>query len=142
MNAKKYLQQYRDKRNVCKRYRERIAQIENVLRSVNLDGLPRGTNTGDPTMQAALSLTVLKEELKAAEIEAEQTAQKIADQIEALPDDKCRELLFDRYILLMRWEDVARSLDRFRPYQEYELKHVVGYLHRKALQQFEEVNKI
>lgn len=141
MTTKQYLQQYRNATHRANRYRERIAQIESTLQSVNLDGLPRGTNTGDPTMRAAVSLATLKEELKAAEIEAQTLAQRIADQIERVPDEKSRELLFCRYVLLMKWEDVARSLNKFRPFQEYELKHVIGYLHRKALADFEEVNK-
>ncbi len=141
MNTKQYLQQYRNATNKANRYRERIAQIESTLLSVNLDGQPRGGGLGDPTMRAAVSLATLKEELKAAEVEAQTLAQTIADQIERVPDEKSRELLFCRYVLLMKWEDVARALDKFRPYQEYELKHVIGYLHRKALADFGEVIK-
>lgn len=141
MNVKKYLQEYRAQTNKVRRYRERIAQIENVLQSVSFDGLPHGRNTGDPTMRAALNLATLKDELKAAEITAAETAQRIADEIERVPDEKSRELLFCRYILLMRWDEVATALDRFRPYRHYETKHVTGYLHQKALKDFEEVTK-
>lgn len=140
MNAKKYLQEYRNATARVRRYRERIEQIETTLRSINLDGLPKGGGLADPTMRAALSLTALKEDLREAEIEAATIAQRIADQIEAVPDEKSRELLFCRYVLLLRWEEVARALDRFRPSQHYEIKHVTGYLHQKALREFEEVN--
>lgn len=141
MNVKKYLQQYKAQINRVRRYKERIAHIENTLRAVNLDGMPRGGGLGDPTMQSAINLATLKAELQAAELEAEETAQRIADEIEAVPDEKSRELLFCRYVLLMTWEDVARSLDRFRPYRHYEIKHVTGYLHRKALNDFMRFNK-
>lgn len=139
--TKQYLQGYRNATNKANRYRERIAQIENTLLAVNMDGQPRGGGLGDPTMRAAVSLATLKEELKAAEIEAQTLAQRIADEIERVPDEKSRELLFCRYILLMRWEDVARTMNKFRPFQEYETKHITGYLHQKALRDFEEANK-
>lgn len=139
--TKQYLQQYRNATNRAARYRERIAQIENTLLSVNIDGQPRGGGLGDPTMRAAVSLATLKEELKTAEIEAQTLAQTIADQIERVPDEKSRELLFCRYILLMKWDDVARAMNKFRPFQEYETKHIIGYLHQKALRDFEEVIK-
>lgn len=141
MNTKTYLQQYRNLTNKVRRYHERVEQIQDTLKAVNLDGLPKGGNISDPTAKAALSLAILREELTAAEVEAEIMAQTIADQIEAVPCEKSRELLFCRYILLMKWEDVARALDRFRPYQNYEVKHVVGYMHKKALDEFGEVLK-
>lgn len=139
MNVKGYLLQYADLKRKADRYRERIANIENTLKGVNLDGMPRGTTPGDPTKNAALNLALLKEQLKDASVEAEQMAQEISENIEKMPTAKYKELLFDRYILFMTWEKVSTEMNYFRNGREYEVKHVTGYMHSQALRELEEV---
>lgn len=139
MNAKAYLRQYADLVRKIERYKERIEGIENVLKGINLDGLPHGSSIGDPTKNAALNLALLEEQLQLAILEAEQTRQEIADNIEQMPTQKYKELLFDRYLLLMRWEDVTDEMNFFRRGKEYEMKHVMGYMHGKALKELREV---
>lgn len=141
MNAKKILLQYADLIKKAERYRERINTIEDTLKGINLDGLPRGTTPGDPTKNAALNLALLKEQLQAAEIEAQTKAQQIEAAIEQMKTPKYKELLHSRYIMRLSWPKVAQRLDTFRPGREYEVKHVSGYMLGQALREFEEVLK-
>lgn len=141
MKTKEYLSQYKAMKGRIDRYKDRIQMVENVLRSVNLDGMPRGTKTGDPTKNAAINLALLKDQYGMAILEAEAFCAKITAEIERVPDEKCRELLFARYIRLESWQDITIRMDRYRPGREYELKSVIGYMHPKALRMFEEANK-
>lgn len=141
MNAKSYLLKYRKAKERAERYRERIARIENTLKGVNLDGMPRGTSLSDPTQTAALNLTLLKEQLKMSVVEAEKTCQEIACSIEKVPTPQFCELLYSRYILLLSWEATAERLRKRRKGADYDVKYVMGDMHRRALNEFEEVMK-
>ena len=141
MNTKYYLLRYRKYKEKAERYRERIAQLENTLKGVNLDGMPHGTNLSDPTKTAALNLTLLKEQLKYAVIEAEAVCQEIAAQIEKVNNPQFNELLYCRYILLLSWNDTAERLREHRKGADYDIKYVCGDMHRRALIAFNEVLK-
>lgn len=141
MNTERYLLQYADLIKKVRRYEERIEQIENTLKGVNLDGMPHGTALGDPTRTKALNLAILREQLALAKIDAEIKRQEIADNIEKMNNPKYKELLFDRYLLLMPWEDVRRKMDEFRRGHEYELKSVMGPMKWQALKELEGVLK-
>lgn len=141
MNTERYLLQYADLIKRIKRYEERIEQIENTLKGVNLDGMPHGTALGDPTRAKAINLAILREQLNFAKVDAEMKRQEIADNIEKIKNPKYKELLFDRYLLLMPWEDVRRNMDAFRHGHEYELKSVMGPMKWQALRELEEVLK-
>ena len=140
MNIKYYLLRYKKNKEKAERYRERIAQIENTLKGVNLDGMPHGTNLSDPTQTAALNLTLLKEQLNLAILEAEAVCQQIASEIEKMPTPQFCELLFARYVLLLSWNDTAERL-RTRRNCDYDIKYVMGDMHRRALIEFSEVIK-
>lgn len=139
MKAKEYLGRYKDAFQRVRQYEERVDMITTFLKGIDMDGQPRGTNIGKPTEDIAINLTLLKEQLVFAKAEAEQIRQEIATQIDQMEDVKSKELLYSRYVLLLPWSKVARRLDVLRPGKEYELKSVIGYMHRKALKEFEEV---
>lgn len=139
MNAKHYLNQYRELMIKAEHYRERIIRAENVLKALEMDGQPKGTKTGDPTRNAALNTLMLKETYALIVMEAERMCAGITAAIERMPDAKSRMLLYERYILFKPWTQVARRLDQYRPGKEYELKSVMGYMHRKALKELQEV---
>ena len=141
MNTEKYLLKYADCVKKVERYEERIEQIENTLKGVNLDGMPHGTALGDPTRTKALNLAILREQLDYAKVDAEEMRQQIADNIEKMKTPKYKELLFDRYLLLLPWEDVRRKMDAYRPGREYELKTVMGPMKWQAIRELEEVLK-
>lgn len=141
MNVKYYLQRYRKAKERAERYRERIAQIENTLKGVNLDGMPHGTNLSDPTQTAALNLALLKEQLQFAVLESEKTCQEIAANIEKVENPQFCELLYCRYILLLSWNDTAERLRTRRLGSDYDVKYVCGDMHRRALSAMYEVLK-
>lgn len=123
----------------ARHYRERIIQAENVLKPLEMDGQPKGTKTGDPTKNAAINTLILKETYAMIITDAENICADITANIERMTDAKLRLLLYERYILFKPWSQVAKTLDHYRPGKEYELKSVMGYMHRKALRELQEV---
>lgn len=139
MNAKEYLERYKVALQRQRQYEERVEMVTTFLKGIDMDGQPHGTNIGKPTEEIAINLALLKEQLVYAKAEAEQIRQEIASQIDEMDDVKSKELLYCRYVLLLPWSRVCRRLDVLRPGKEYELKSVIGYMHRKALREFEEI---
>lgn len=137
MSAKETLKRYSVALQRVKQYEERVEMVTTFLKGIDMDGQPHGTNIGKPTEEIAINLAILKEELTYAKAEAEQIRQEIANQIDQMEDVKLKELLYCRYVLLYPWSKVCKRLDVLRPGKEYELKSVIGYMHRKALQEFE-----
>ena len=139
MRAKTYLERYKVALQRVRQYEERVDMITTFLKGIDMDGQPHGTNIGKPTENIAINLALLREELTYAKAEAEQIRQEIADRIDMMPNIKSKELLYSRYVLLLPWTKVARRLDILRPGKEYELKSVIGYMHHKALKEFEDI---
>lgn len=136
---KEYLERYKVALQRVRQYEERVKMISSFLKGLDMDGQPRGTNIGKPTEEIAINLTILKEQLTLAKAEAEEIRQEIATKIDKMENVKYKELLYSRYVLLLPWSQVAKRLDDLRPGKEYETKSVVGYMHRRALKEFEEV---
>lgn len=140
MNTKEYLLKYRDALQKVRQYEERIEMVSETLKGTETDGQPRGTSIGKPTETTAINLTLLKEQLTFAMLEAEEIRQEIASEIDKMPNPKYREILYLRYVKLEPWNKITKRLDDLRPGKEYELKSVIGYMHRRALKEFEEVH--
>ena len=138
MSAKEYLERYKVALQRQRQYEERVEMVTTFLKGIDMDGQPHGTNIGKPTEEIAINLALLKEQLTYAKAEAEMIRQEIASQIDQMEDVKSKELLYCRYVLLLPWSRVCKRLDVLRPGKEYELKSVIGYMHRKALREFEE----
>lgn len=145
MNTKDYLIQYSELCEKIQNYQERIEQIEaSLTKSIQLDGLPHGTGTSDPTQSTAIKLADISTRLNAARMEAELTRQTIASELEKVENPLYRELLYLRYLKngieekrhLMKWEDVTDELSKGRD-NRYDCKHVMSYMHGKALKAFE-----
>lgn len=141
MKTKDYLNQYKDLAGRIERDQERIEQIEaSIQKSIDLDGLPHGTGTSDPTKDTALKLVEIRARLKANVIEAEYLKQTIADEIERVRNPQYKELLYSRYIKRLTWEDVTDRVSRGRK-ERYDSKHIRGYMHGQALREFEKCRK-
>lgn len=139
MNTKEYLRQYRTLCGQVERYKERIEQIEASLnKSLELDGMPHGTSTSNPTQDTAIRLAMIRSKLQTALIEAEFTRQTIAEEIEKVEVSTYRELLYSRYILLLNWEEVTDRVSIGRR-ERYDSKHIRGYMHGQALREFERI---
>lgn len=137
---KRYLERYKIALQRVRQYEERVKMISSFLKGLDMDGQPRGTNIGKPTEEIAINLALLKEQLTYAKAEAEEIRQEIASEIDKMENVKYKELLYSRYVLLLPWSQVAKRLDDLRPGKEYELKSVIGYMHRRALKEFEEAH--
>lgn len=141
MNTISYLQKYRKAEERVEHYKERIAQIDETLKGVNLDGMPRSGRLSDPTEVTALNLVLLREQLQYAIVDAERLRQKIADEIERVENPQFCELLYLRYIKLLPWKEVSQRLREKRPGSDYDVKYVNSEMHKRALAAFSEVIK-
>lgn len=139
MNAETYLIQYQVLKTRAENYKARIEEAENVLRSIEMDGQPKGTKPGDPTQDAALRILTLKESYAMALADAEELCAEITATLELMSNSKYKRLLYMRFIEGKPWSLVAKALDVYRPGKEYEYKSVMGYMKRKALRELQEV---
>ena len=129
MNVKAYMMRYR-------RLSERIRQIDLDIaaieteaegRAITSDGLPKGSGVSDPTAVLAMRLSDLKADRLLKKEEAWRAREEIQRVIDAVPDPVHSRLLYDRYVLCMRWEEIADEL-------HYAVNYVAGRLHGRSLQ--------
>ena len=105
---KKQLHSYRDR----EKERQQIAQeLERLTayKSPRLDGMPRGSGTGDPTGNIATQRAAL---LERYEIQLERLAAaqlKVEEMIEGL-DPMARQIMRHRYIEGLAWEAVCVAI--------------------------------
>lgn len=97
-------------------------------KAITYDGMPHGTELGD------LSDYMAKyDEIEQAIIKARyrriSAFQWVRDSIEALEDDREKELLTLRYLRGMKWEEIAVNMGYSR--------RKIHYLHGEALEHFE-----
>ena len=140
MTTKEYLMQYKDLQMKIARYKERIEMVRNTLKSLEMDGMPHGTTTGNPTEAAAINLVLLQKEYGKVIKDSERICAEITANIERMPTEKLRILIEMRYIQFRSWNQITEKMSEYR-HKEYEPKSVMGYLHKKALREFERVLK-
>lgn len=134
MNVKEYLNEYR---NMTIKIKLLGRDIEKLIAeigggSIGIDyGRPKGTPTNDKVERIAIRLVELKDQREEAlslcirkRTEIEQTIFKVKDPI-------YQQLLHDRYISLMNWQDVTEDLGLAND------QYVRGKLHAKSLQAVE-----
>ena len=128
MNIRDYLKQYKEAdrrvRQLEREYKEELDQIDAIGSPMDTDGTPHGTNIGRPTEQQALLLIRKAERLQQARYEAIEIRQEIYETIRRVPGDE-GSVLYERYILLKKWEDIAMDL-------RYSVRNIF-VLHGKAL---------
>lgn len=150
MDVKGYLAQYGELDKKVERYKERLAMINASIEntSIELDGMPKGTGTSSPTETAAIELIEIKAKLERYILVFETMRQQILDEIEKVPEPIYRELLYSRYIKGLRWEEVVDRVSDARHSRRkggkyskdrYTSAHVMGPMHGRALQSFENV---
>ena len=128
MTAKEYLKQYE---NIVRRIRildDRIQVLEeeaDMIKSVtDYDGMPHGSNIGHPTEDKAIRLVDEKLRRTDLRLAAQEQAEVILDTILKV-DGVEQEVLYLRYIKLMKWEEIACAIN-----YSWEQTH---FYHRKAL---------
>ena len=129
MTTKEYLQQYRRLVVRIRNLEDDIARLEAEIGSSGGtgDGMPKSTEIADPTARYAIQLAELKAKRIRMRSEAWAKHDEIQSVIDSVDDPVCARLLHDRYILCMRWEDIAIDINYAEVYTRTRL-------HDKALQ--------
>ena len=113
MTVKEYLRQYEAAERIAKRlkteYDEQVLMIDNIKSPSNTDGMPHGSGISNRTEQSALRLLETAERYKDAEVEALKKRQQVFKLIWNVPGLK-GDILYERYINLKRWDDIADLL--------------------------------
>lgn len=111
--AKQYLKQYENAVKVAQRvrreYEEELDLIDNIRSSLGGDGLPRSGEISRKVENQALKLSEKADALREAEAAAIEVRQEIFRTVMRVPDEK-GSVLYERYVLLKDWRDVADSV--------------------------------
>lgn len=113
MTAKEYLRQYESIKRKIRILNDRIGSLENESDCVKSlsdnDGLPHGSNIGNPTADWAIRITDEKLKCIGLRQEAHEIGEEITNTILKV-DGIEQEVLYLRYIKLMRWEDITYAI--------------------------------
>ena len=113
MTVKEYLRQYEVAERIARRlkteYDMQMQKIDDIKSPMNTDGMPHGSGISNRTEQSALRLVEAAERYKDAEVEALKKRQQVFELIWNVPGLK-GEILYERYINLKRWDDIADLL--------------------------------
>lgn len=135
MTGREFLEQYKTKEILLSRIREEYKkerdQIDSIRSALSNNIIPSGYNSKTVELRA-LRLAEKAERLKAAEVEALATRQKVYDVIAKVEGVK-GQILYERYINLKKWEDVAAAVC-------YDERHA-RRLHNQAIEIVEHVLK-
>lgn len=135
MTGREFLEQYRHKEILLSRvreeYKEELDTIDSIRSALDNSGIPSGQVSKTVEVRA-IKLAEKAERLHLAELEALDTRQKVFDVI-ARVDGVRGQILYERYINLKKWEDVADAVC-------YEERHT-RRLHDDALRIVEHVLK-
>lgn len=132
MTAKEYLMQYRIAFNKVKRKQE---QIEKLRADLLPSGISYDVVPGSGGNRTAADIFVRIEELERelySEIEvALDKAYMVKETIYAVEDERYQNVLYDRYIMNLKWKEIAK-----------ELKHEERYIYKLHGRALEEVEKL
>ena len=132
MTAKEYLLQYkravREAQRLRDEYEKELYLIDNIRISLGGDGMPRSGEISKKVERQAIKLGEKADALKEAEADAIETRNEVFRTVMKVPDEK-GSVLYERYILLKSWEDVADAVG-------YTVRHVHN-LHKDGLEYVE-----
>ena len=129
MTAKEYLEQYRRLTERIRQLDLDIITLEEEYDSVSIDysGMPHGSAIANRTAQLATRMSDMKAKKLRLKEEAVAQRNQVLVVISLVEDPLLSQLLYDRYILFMTWEEVAEDCDKSD-------KWCRTVLHSKALQ--------
>ena len=110
--VKQRLQRYTELLEEIDNQSERLMRLESSMtapRSLNMDGMPRGTGTGDPVLAIVSQHLALKEKYLQLLGELSRAQSEIEDLINVLPP-RDRVLMRLRYIQGLQWEEVCLAV--------------------------------
>lgn len=124
---KEFLRSYRRAKRAVTRLEEQLIElrINKISPSVNNDGMPHGTDIGDLSDYAA-RVDHIERKIIAARYERICTYERIEKCIEAMEEEREKDLLTYRYLRGKSWEQVAVELG-------YSWQHT-HRIHAQALQ--------
>ena len=129
---KRYLKEYRRLTEKIRQLDEDINALRNEIGSQQMKGDPvTSSSLSDPTAKLAVRLADLKTRKENLRALAWQRREEIAELIDEVPDTLQSRLLYDRYILLYGWRQVADDIHVSEEYAR-------GRLHDRALGSAEE----
>lgn len=113
MNVTEFLRQYeyadQTVRRLEREYEEQRIMIDSVKSTSDNDGMPHGTGIHKPVEDRAVKLADKLKELSDARLKAIEVRQTVFDFVETVPGVE-GDALYKRYILLLRWEEIAAEL--------------------------------
>lgn len=115
--AKDFLRQYLNKKAEAKQLKLLIDEIEadiDGLKAQAITGMPSGNGVGSSIENAVIKLECFRKEYIDALNESIDIRKRIENAIDAVPDEKERNLLKYRHISGMRWETVAKLMNYSR----------------------------
>lgn len=128
MKAKEFLNQYKKAMDLVYRceseYKEAVENIDAIGSTLSGDGQPHGTGVSRKTEDKALDLVEAREKWAKAKRDAFNIRQEVVDLIIDIPDIEGK-VLYERYINLLTWEQIAEKL-----YYSYT---GIFYAHNRAL---------
>lgn len=126
---KEYLWGYQRAKRQMERLEEELAELrlDKMCPSVIQDGMPHVSGGGDLSGYAA-RVDALERKILKARYKRIQRFKEIRDRIERLEDENEKDVLVYRYIIGMKWEDIAVKMN-------IGYRHVLR-MHRKALENF------
>lgn len=112
VNGYRYLEQYEQAEQRADRlrreYNEEMQKIDSLRSSLG-DGTPRGGTISRTVEHRAVKLADKAAELKEAEADALWIRQQVFALVDKIPDPE-GSVLFERYVMLKKWEQVAFDL--------------------------------
>lgn len=108
MTAKEFLRQYEEAERKARQHKAEYERELEMIGSVslNMDGMPHGSNISKPTEEAALKLADKALTWKMAEIDAIRIRQMVYDTIHDIQGIE-GQVLYERYINLHKWEEIC-----------------------------------
>ena len=109
MTVKEYLKQIEVDRALIRRGHERLLELKSLmtsLKGVTYDGdkVQTSASNGMDSIEKLLDFELKLREMVYRYV---QLSEKIIDQINGLSDQRAAELLYLRYVELLRWEEIA-----------------------------------
>ena len=137
MTPKEYLQQIyiitkrlQRLRQLCDQLREDAYSIGSPMGSLSPDKV-QTSPSGDQMERAIARVDKTERQIRSETNRLKEKRRKIQQQIEAVPDERYKSILFGRYVMCQTWERVAEAVP-------CDVRHVYR-LHGAALRAFGEI---
>lgn len=134
MTAKQYLLQYKLLTAKIENLEQDLAELREARSSIsiNLDGMPHGTDLSDKTARLAAQLADMEEDILDLRSEAWRTRLRIIHVLSKVETPEHNVLLHKRYLEDKTWEQIAVEM-------HYTYQWVAGPLHGQALREIDKI---